>query len=200
MRGVMAVVTPDVLAERKRTGAHKFDEMWDGVLHMPPMPNFDHQDLEGNLETFLRIHWARPQKAVVAHQINVAPPGGWPNKNYRIPDLVLLKPERFAINRNEYFEGAPDVVVEFRSPGDESEEKLPFYAKLGVPEVWIIDRDTKEPTIYLLKRRAYRKLAARANGWLRSPGTGVELRIGKPGKLAVRMAGDEATREELPPD
>jgi Uma2 family endonuclease len=199
MRGVMAVVPPDVLAERKRTGAHKFDEMWDGVLHMPPMPNFDHQNLEGDLEVFLRLRWARPRHALVAHQINVASLGGWPD-DYRIPDLVLVKPERFAINRNEYFEGAPDVVVEIRSPEDESEEKLPFYAMLGVPEVWIIDRDTKGPTVYVLKRRGYRKLAARAGGWLRSPGTGVDLRVGKRGKLAVRMAGDEATREDLPQD
>jgi Uma2 family endonuclease len=60
----------------------------------------------------------------------VAPPGGWPD-NHRIPDLVLLTPARFAIDRNEYFEGAPDVVVEIRSPGDESYEKRDFYAALG---------------------------------------------------------------------
>ena len=40
----------------------------------------------------------------------------WPN-NYRIPDLVLLTPERFDIDCNEYFDGGPDAVVEIRSPG-----------------------------------------------------------------------------------
>jgi Uma2 family endonuclease len=135
VKAVMPTVPPDVLALRKRTGADRFDEMWDGVLHMPPMPNREHQDLGGELETWLRLRWARPRKAKVYHEINVAAPGGWPDRNYRIPDLVLLTPERFHIDRNEYFEGAPDVVVEIYSPGDESYEKLPFYQELGVPEV-----------------------------------------------------------------
>ena len=92
------------------------------------------------------------------------------------------------------------MVVETRSPGDESYEKLPFYAALGVPEVWIIERDTKEPEIHLLSAAATRKLAVRADGWLRSPGTGIELQVGRLGKLAVRLAGDESSRQELPPD
>jgi hypothetical protein len=32
---------------------------------MPPAPNPDHQDLEGQLETWLRIHWARPNRSGV---------------------------------------------------------------------------------------------------------------------------------------
>ena len=30
-------------------------------------------------------------------------------------------------------------MIEIRSPEDEALEKLPFYAALGVPEVWIFD-------------------------------------------------------------
>jgi Uma2 family endonuclease len=133
----------------------------------------------------------------VYHQINVSPPGEWP-QNYRIPDLVLLTPERFGIDRNGYFEGAPDVVVEIRSPGDESYEKLAFYAALGVPEVWIIARDSKQPELYILQGNDYVLQVADAAGWLLSPGTGIELRAGAPGKLALRLAGDDSTREELP--
>jgi hypothetical protein len=29
---------------------------------------------------------------------------------------------------------------------------------------------------------------------------GIELRIGRPGKLAMRLAGDGSTREDLPED
>jgi len=199
MKVVMPTILPEFVDWRKRTGADRWDEMWEGVLHMPPMPNREHQDLEWSLETYMRLRWAPGRGAKVYHQINVAPIGGWP-KNFRVPDLVLLLPQRFAIDRNEYFEGAPDVVVEIRSPGDEAYEKLPFYAGLGVPEVWIIDRDTKEPEIHVLKRGRYKQQAVRADGWLRSPGTGVELRVGRPGKLAVRLAGDEASRQELPAD
>jgi Uma2 family endonuclease len=35
--------------------------------------------------------------------------------------------------------GAPDAVIEIRSPDDETDEKLPFFAALGVAEVIVID-------------------------------------------------------------
>lgn len=198
MKAVMPSLLPDVQAMRKRTGADRWDEMWDGVLHMPPMPNRYHQDLEFCLESFLRFYWAPTCQGKVYHQINVAAIGGWMN-NYRIPDLVLLLPRSFAIDRNEYFEGAPDVVVEIRSPGDETYEKLPFYRDLGVPEVWIIERDTCVPEIHVLKRGRYKKQSATTQGWIRSPNMGIEF-AGVNGKLAVRLAGDDSTRQDLPLD
>jgi Uma2 family endonuclease len=198
MKAVMSSVPPDLLAARKRTGIDRWDEMWEGVLHMPPMPNRNHQDLEGSLEAYLRFCWAPLHHWKVYHQINVASIGGWPN-DYRIPDLVLLSPQRFAIDRNEYFEGAPDVVVEIQSPGDETLEKLPFYASLGVPEVWVIQRDSRQPSVRLLRRGHYREQRPRASGWLRSPATGLEL-AGLGGKLAVRRSGDDSTRQDLPAD
>ena len=198
MKAVMPSLLPDVQAHRQRTGADQWDEMWDGVLHMPPAPNCDHQDLEGSLESYLRYYWAPPRQAKVYHQINLAAIGGWPN-SYRIPDLVLLSPQRFAIDRNEYFEGAPDVVVEIRSPDDETYDKLPFYRDLGVPEVWVIDRDTREPEIHVLKRNRYKKQSATAEGWVRSPHLKIEM-AGVKGKLAVRLMGDDSTRQDLPLD
>ena len=90
--------------------------------------------------------------------------------------------------------------MEIHSAGDEAYEKLSFYAALGVPEVWIIHRDTKAPEIHRLAGGAYEMKAAGAGGWLASEITGIELRQGRPGKLAVRLAGDDATREELPED
>src|SRR5207248_670436 len=112
-------VPPEILELRKRTGADRWDEMWEGVLHLMPCPNRDHQDLEWALETYLRTFWARPTGAKAYHQINLASPGGWPD-DYRIPDLVFLTPDNFALDHNEYFEGAVDGVVEIHSPGDET--------------------------------------------------------------------------------
>jgi Uma2 family endonuclease len=198
MKAVMPSLLPDIQAIRKKTGADQWDEMWEGVLHMPPAPNRGHQDLEFCLESYLRLHWAPTCQGKVYHQINLAVIDGWPN-NYRIPDLVLLLPQRFAIDRNEYFEGAPDVVVEIHSPGDEAYEKLPFYRDLGVPEVWIIHRDTREPEIHVLKRNRYKKQSATAHGWVRSPHLRIEM-AGVKGKLAVRLTGDDATRQDLPLD
>jgi Uma2 family endonuclease len=198
MRAVMPSVPPEILEWRKRTGAHQWDEMWNGVLHLMPAPNNEHQDLEGSLEAYLRLHWARPNRAKVYHNANLAPVGGWPD-DYRIPDLLLLTRERFHLNRREYFEGAVDGVIEIHSPDDEAYDKLPFYEDLGVPEAWIIHRDTKEPAIYLLKNGRYRKQRT-VQGWVRSPLTGVELRASGSGKVLVRRIGDDSTRAELPED
>ena len=131
------------------------------------------------------------------HQINVAATGGWPN-NYRIPDLVLLTPSRFAIDRNEYFEGAPDVAVEIRTPNDESYEKLEFYAAIGLTEVWIINRDSRVPEIYVLSGGSYSLQAVGPDEWIFSPATGIQLKSGPVAKLALRVAGGESTRQDLP--
>jgi hypothetical protein len=60
MKAVMTDIPPFVLEWRKRTGAERWDEMWEGVLHMTPAPNRDHQNFLGDLETWVRIYWARP--------------------------------------------------------------------------------------------------------------------------------------------
>jgi Uma2 family endonuclease len=197
MKAVMWTVPPDLLAWRKKTGAEQWDEMWDGVLHMNPSPNRLHQDFEYALEAYLRAHWAPRAQGKVYHQINLARPGGWP-KDYRIPDLVLLTPDRFGIDRNEYFEGPSLVVVEIRNPEDESYDKMPFYASLGVPEVWVIDRDTKEAELHVLASGAYAKVAAGRDGWLRSVATSVEMRRSETGRLAIRIAGDPASERIIP--
>lgn len=166
---------------------------------MGPMASPEHQALEGSVETWLRTRWAQKRKARIYHNINLATPGGWP-KNYRIPDISIFLPQTRAVLLDNRFEGPQEVVVEIRSPDDESLEKLGFYAALGVPEVWFIDRDTKVPEIRVLAGGVYDVKAADGQGWLRSDITGIELRADPPGKLSMRLAGDDSTLESLPPD
>jgi Uma2 family endonuclease len=197
MKAVMVNVPEDILAWRRKTGADQWDEMWEGVLHMAPSPNRDHQDFEGSLEFWLRLHWAQQSGGRVYHQINVAEPGTWPN-NYRIPDLVLLTPSRFDIDCNEYFDGGPDIVVEIHSEGDESYDKFDFYAKVGVREVWIIDRDTKQSEVFVLAGNEFDACAAGPEGWLRSDVTNVEMRAAAGDKLEIRIVGRDDTLAKLP--
>ena len=193
----MPEVPQHVLDWRKRTGADQWDEMWEGVLHMPPVPNRDHQHLAAQVSFWLTTYWAKPAGNKVYLPINLASVGGWPN-DYRIPDLVLLTPDRFHIDHNEYFEGAPTVVVEIHSPGDEAYEKMPFYARLGVPEMWIIDRDTRVPDVYVLKGTDYEGQPPAADGWIPSAATGIQLGAEPGRKLAIEMASDPSTRRVLP--
>ncbi len=77
-------------------------------------------------------------------------------------------------------------------------EKLPFYAEIGVPEVWLIDRDTRRPEVLVLNEGQYQRPSSAAEGWLDSPATGVRLRGETGNCLAMQLAGDEATRRLLP--
>jgi len=61
-----------------------------------------------------------------------------------------------------------------------------------------INRDSKVPELYALAGTQYRLQPAGADGWIRSAATGIELRAGVTGKLAIRLAADEGTRKDLP--
>ncbi|OWK40911.1 Uma2 family endonuclease [Fimbriiglobus ruber] len=200
MKAVIAEMPGRWLQERRNSDAARWDEVWDGVLHMPPMPNLMHQYFGAVLVAYLHYRWARPLGNMVIPEVNLTPSDepDW-TANYRVPDLLLLTPDRFGIMRASYCAGAPLVVVEIRSPGDETYDKLPFYAALGVPEVWVFDRDTKAPEIRaLVSGPAYHLAAAGPDGWVRSPATGIAFRQDRPGRVWVRVGDDAATAEELP--
>jgi Uma2 family endonuclease len=202
MKAVMTEMPKHWLAERRNSEAAQWDEMWEGVLHMPPMPNRFHQRFARDLLIYLQARWAKPRAGEVHQEVNLTTPADedhW-TLNYRIPDLVLLPKDRFHIDKVEYMVGAPLVVIEVHSPKDETYEKLPFYAGLSVPEVWVFERDTRAPEVRTLVDDKYQLLAADPDGWLRSPAAGVEFRQTRPGKVWVRIAGDDATSEELPDD
>ena len=148
----------------------------------------------------MQTHWAEPRGCQVDQEVNLTTPEDEPRwiHNYRIPDLVLLTPDRFHIDKGEYMAGAPLVVIEVRSPRDETYEKFPFYAGLGVPEVWVFDRETREPELYALKSgREYELMEPGADGWIRSPASGIEFHQALPGKVWVRIAGDDATAKDI---
>ncbi len=197
MRGVMLDVPVSLLDERRRKGIDKFDEMWEGVVHMTPAPNIKHQDFEFELEAWLRNHWAARSSGDVFHNVNVSDRENWED-NFRIPDLVLLLPEQRAILRDTHILGAPLVVVEIRSPGDESFDKLPFYAQLGVSEMWIIDRDTNVPELFVLSEGRNEPAMPGEDGWLVSNASAVEFKSVANAKFGIRLAEEPASYRELP--
>lgn len=197
MTTVLAYVPPQVLAWRKQTGADRYDERWDGMLHMVPSPNRIHQKLEFGLERSLEELWSASQGGLVCHQLNVARPGQWPN-DFRIPDLLLLAKGRLARDRNEYVDGGPNVVIEIESPGDETRAKLGFYAEIDVREVWIVERDTRRVEVLLLAGTAYEAVGAADDGWIPSAETGLELRC-REELLEIRRSGEPSSAVRLGP-
>jgi Uma2 family endonuclease len=197
MRAVLNHLPEHVIEDRRRKGIDGFDEMWEGVLHMNPPPSIDHQDFEYSLCEWLMMNWARPFGNRVHHQGAISIAQKW-TQSFRTPDLVLLTPEQFHIDQRTHFNGPPLVAVEIYSPGDESYEKLPFYAEVGVPEIWIIDRDSKRPEIHRLNQGQYEIAPVDDDGWVLSESAGIRLKATDAGKLVIELVNDANSRAELP--
>jgi Uma2 family endonuclease len=129
----------DVIAERQRLGLDLFDEVWDGEYHMVPAPSWEHQRLVTRLvQALLPVADALGLETI--HEFNVLPPGAADFSDFRVPDLVVFDA---AVAEQRAVMGGAALVVEIRSPGDESFAKLPFFERVGVGEVLIVDRDDK---------------------------------------------------------
>jgi len=150
MRAVIVAMPEHWVEERRRTGADKRDEVWDGVLHVPPEPSVEHQRVEGRLLEVLAPLARQRGWECLAETAFIDPTKGW--DNYRKPDLVVFSPEHVTKRAVEL--GA-ELVVEVLSPHDESRDKFSFYAARGVREVWLIDPVTREIEIYTLRGAAY---------------------------------------------
>jgi Uma2 family endonuclease len=195
MRAVLVHVTEEDLARRRRLGLDRYDEMWEGVLHMTPSPEYEHQRIKGKLYIFLDTLLSRRSRGLVALEVNVFNDASR-EPDYRIPDMSFLSRGRESLMARDGVHGGPDAVIEVRSPEDETYEKLPFFASLGVREVVVIDRDSKKPEVHRLAAGRFAVAAADASGWVVSETLGVRMRaLGA--KLVVEDAADPTTHAEI---
>jgi Uma2 family endonuclease len=179
MRAVMTDVPASLLAERSRLGLDVRDEMWEGVLHMAPQPAFSHQELNSALG-YVLYEPARRRRLVP-----VVEPGTYrADDDYRVPDLAFT-PRSSASHRG--IDGPPGFAVEIRSPGDETYDKLGFYAAIGLPELLVVDRDTRAVELFVVRDGALVPATADAGGWLRSAVLEVGFRTTDDARLAVDL-------------
>lgn len=89
-------------------------------------------------------------------------------------------------------EGPADVVVELRSPNDETDEKIDWYAARGVRELLIIE--PAERRVELLRHRDERRVPvpADADGSVQSEVLGVRLAAAPGPRLVVRWPDGQA--------
>jgi Uma2 family endonuclease len=71
-------------------------------------------------------------------------------QNFRCPDVVVYLSGTTAQNRDTYWLGGPDFLVEVISEYDKSRDKLDFYAKVGSREALFIDRSPWALELYRL--------------------------------------------------
>src|SRR5947208_2767487 len=121
-------------AERISSRSDRFDEVWDGVYFMPPLPNNEHQFFQTQLAVVLQLALGSVDQGTAYAGVNVSNrEKGW-QKNYRCPDVAVILPGCKAKNCGTHWFGGPDFAVEILSPKDRSREKLPFYSSVGVRE------------------------------------------------------------------
>ena len=109
--------------------------------------------------------------------------------DYRVPDLTIAAPEHVSARG---IEGKALLVIEILSPNDESRDKLPWYARLDVREVWLIDPRTRELELHVLWGTSLRRVEPE-DGVLRSVALGIELRIVDGPRLELRWDDETAT-------
>ena len=123
MRALMLEPPPEMFEERRRKGLDRWDEVWDGVIHMLPPPSRWHQSLERALiEVLAPLSRSRGLELLQESGLFRG------DQNYRVPDLMVFRPEH---GSDRGVESHAEVVIELLSPQDESREKLPFYESLG---------------------------------------------------------------------
>lgn len=118
-----------LLERRRKLGQDLLDEVWEGVYHLNPVPAGGHAQIVQQLAVLLD---APARAANLVPMLSIFNLGE--SDNYRVPDGGM---HRERANRVYYPTAA--LVVEVVSPGDESWDKLEFYAAHNVDELLILD-------------------------------------------------------------
>ena len=114
-------------------------------------PNIEHQDLVMRLSAILYELFGGTGEATVLPGANVSDrEEGW-EQNFRCPDVLVAFRGGRARNCGAFWYGGPDFVAEIVSRDDKSRDKFEFYARIGVRELLIVDRDPWALELYQLQ-------------------------------------------------
>lgn len=138
----------ELLARRRELGIDRWDEVWEGVLHMIPPPSHKHKLLASRLHRLLGP-LADEAGLELTGQVGI----GSDERDYRAPDLALHRPA----DVEPQWHHTAALVVEIVSPNDKTWDKLDFYAARNVDELLIVDpHERRTRWLGLARGRAYR--------------------------------------------
>ncbi len=138
-----------LIEERRRLGQDRYDEVWEGMYVMPSLPSNVHQELVDDLGVIFHEVVKKEGHGKSYPGVNVSDRRTRWKDNYRCPDVAVVLRESQAVDCGTHFYLGPDFLVEIESPGDDTEDKVPFYSRVGVRELLIIQRDKR--TLRLLR-------------------------------------------------
>ena len=136
-----------LLERRRRAGVDRLDEVWQGVRHMVPGPSFEHARITHQLAVLLDGPARAAGLLAAMGEFNL----GESEYDFRVPDGGLHRPGAAGM-----WLSTAATVVEILSPGDESWQKLPFYAEHHVDEVLLVDPAERTVTWLALRDGEYK--------------------------------------------
>ncbi|QDT15951.1 Uma2 family endonuclease [Alienimonas californiensis] len=156
----LEVADPEVAltlrAEREAQGLDRWDEVWNGVHILMPLPNNERQELAteiaGDVRQLFKPWGGRAYGRTFAgcNVSDVSDPSLDWRTNYRCPDVAVFLSHNPAEDRGSHWFGGPDLAMEIVSRGDRSRQKLAFYAAVGVKELFVLDREPWSLQLYRL--------------------------------------------------
>ena len=123
-------------------------QLIEGDLYMSPAPNRFHQDISRNLVVILANYLAANPIGILYD----APFDVYLSETDVFqPDLLIVLNKNRGILTEAGAEGPPDFVVEILSPKTRQLDlvnKKRIYARAGIKELWIIDPNEQDVTVY----------------------------------------------------
>lgn len=136
---------------------YKKKECISGVIYsMSPSAGFQHANVNGNI--YAKLHSQLRNSLCKAYIENAYLYMDETNKEYVIPDIMIVCDTKLFKNGTSRYYGVPKFVVETLSPSTAKKDKTvkkDFYQRKGVSEYWIIDYKSKSVEIYYLTGRGY---------------------------------------------
>jgi Putative restriction endonuclease len=118
-----------LLARRHSLGLDSRDEVWAGTYRVIPPPSFAHQRVAEQLSALLGPPARAAGLEPLIREFGLGTP-----EDYRVPAGGLLRSGASGV-----WHATAALVLEIVSPGDDTWQKLPFYAARFVDELLIVD-------------------------------------------------------------
>jgi len=139
------------------------------IFRMSPAPNRRHQDLTGDIFNNLYNYLKGKKCKVYVAPFDVR----LPRKSKEDRDIItVLQPDICVICDPEKLDdrgciGAPDLVVEILSPGNNSKElknKYEVYEEAGVREYWVVSPQNETFVVYTLVNGSFQATRTMVEG------------------------------------
>ena len=163
----MVVVKPTTKLTYQDYAKTPEGEIWeliDGEKFMPPSPSTAHQRIDMRLGSRLNSFVDdRDLGEVFSAPFDVV----LSDLDVVQPDLLFVSRERSHIVTAANVRGAPDLVVEIRSPSTASRDwsiKRDLYARHGVKEYWVVDPDARRVWVMALGNEGFDEVGSYSAG------------------------------------